>query len=136
MAESTYVLFKGIRDRLAGVLSTLRPAGASQNADIAAAGSLSAAVDLGDQRLQRIDMPAAWTAAALTFQASPDGVTYRNLHNAAGEISVPADVDRSIAVDPEIFASIRYIKVRSGTAAAPINQLAARTLVLVTASRA
>ena len=37
--------------------------------------SLSPQANLGNKLLVGIQMPAVWTAAALTFQASPDGGT-------------------------------------------------------------
>ena len=42
---------------------------------IAAGTALSGPVPLGALTLVGISMPAAWTAAPLTFQVSPDGVT-------------------------------------------------------------
>lgn len=100
--------------------------------------SLSAAVDLVAERLHRVAMPAAWTSAALTFQASDDGVTYRNVYNEFGEYQIASGVvgvDRTIVVDPTVFSGIRYLKVRSGTGASAVNQGAARTLRLVTMPR-
>ena len=38
--------------------------------------SLSAAVNLGSGKLRGIALPAAWTAAVLSFQVSLDGTTF------------------------------------------------------------
>ena len=40
--------------------------------------SLSDSISLGNRHLMSIIIPAAWTAAALTFQFSTDDVTYYN----------------------------------------------------------
>lgn len=100
---------------------------------IASGGSLSGALDLGNQRLSRIAMPAAWDAASLTFQTSPDGVTYNNLYDSSGnEYTVTAAASRAILVNYIDFVGIRYLKIRSGTSAVPVNQTADRALSLVT----
>jgi hypothetical protein len=99
---------------------------------IASGTSLSPATDLGAQRLQGIQMPAAWDAANLTFQGSADGVTYNDVYDSAGEHSVTAAASRMIMVDAEKFRAIRYLKVRSGTTGVAVNQTADRTLTLVT----
>lgn len=105
---------------------------------IANGAALSAAVDLGADRAHRIVLPAAWTAAALTFQASSDGVGFADLYDRDGEVILPAAVvaaNRTVVLDQAAFYGIRYLKVRSGTSAAPVNQAAARNLLLVTVPR-
>lgn len=77
-------------------------------------------------------MPAAWTAAELTFQVSADGITYGDLYEAdATEVSVMAAASRYIRLEPSAWAVIRYLKVRSGTSAAPVNQAAQRTFTFL-----
>lgn len=94
--------------------------------------SLSGAVAVGDGVFTGIVMPAAWTAAVLTFQASFDGTTFYNLYDeAGGEYTIAADASRYITVPAGDFAGVRFLKVRSGTAAAAVNQAAARTLSLI-----
>ena len=94
-------------------------------------GSLSGAVDLGGRKLVAIVMPAAWDAAGLTFQASPDGVTYFNVYDGATErgLTVAASYYSALAIGD--WVGFRFIKIRSGTAASAVNQTAARTLTLV-----
>ncbi len=110
---------------------------ARETATIANGASLSGAVSVGgpDFRvsLLRISMPAAWTAANLTFQASDSLTgTFQNLYDAAGtEVTVTTAAGREIRLDPTHFAGVGYIKVRSGTSAVPVNQGAARTVTLV-----
>lgn len=108
---------------------------ANANTTIANNASLSSAVSLGYTRVHRIAMPATWTTAALTFQSSYDGNTYNDVYTDSGEYTVSSSVvgaSRTIVLDQSIFYGIKWLKVRSGTSASPVNQAAARTLVLVT----
>ncbi len=102
------------------------------SAVIANGTSLAAAVNLGAGRLAGIQMPAAWDAANLTFQVSQDGVTYQNLYDATGaEIVVTAAAARYIALNQQLWTGINFLKVRSGTSVTPVNQTAARSVVLI-----
>lgn len=95
--------------------------------------SLSAAVDLGNNRLSRVVIPAAWTTANLTFQTSADGTTYTDLYDAAGtEYTVTVGgALRSIVIPLADFIGVRYVKVRSGTTGSAVTQGAARSIILV-----
>ena len=106
---------------------------------IAAGASLSAACPLGALTLVGISMPAVWTAAALTFQVSPDGgATWQEMYDGAGNpVTVTAAAGQFVVpvADPSyVWRGINMVKVRSGTAAAPVNQAAAATVNLVTRS--
>lgn len=102
--------------------------------------SLSGAIDLGltsaKQRVLAIIMPAAWTAANLTFQGSLDDVTYTNVYDDAGnEVTVTAAAARYIVLDNDLSKNLtgfRFMKVRSGTSGSAVNQGAARTIVVHT----
>lgn len=102
-------------------------------AAIASGGSLSAEVDLTGWSLVGIVMPAAWDAAALTFQAAPRaGGTPANLYDATGdEKEVAAAASRFVALDPAEWIGVGAVRVRSGTSGTPVNQSAARSLTLV-----
>lgn len=99
---------------------------------------LSAAVHLGGPdrgtALVAIQMPATWVAANLTFQAGEtQSGTFYNVYAADGtEVVVTASTSRWIILDPADFASVVWIKVRSGTAATPVDQTATRTINLIT----
>lgn len=95
--------------------------------------SLSTAVDLTDSLvLVGLQMPAAWTAAGITLQASVDGITYGDLKDYAGnEYSLVVTADDYLYLDPAELVSIRYLKVRSGTSGTPVNQAAERTITLL-----
>lgn len=106
---------------------------------IASGQSLSAACPLGALTVVGFSMPAAWTAAALTFQVSPDGgTTWQELYDGAGnEVTVQAAAGQFVIplADPSyLWRGINMVKVRSGTASAPVNQAAAATVNLVTRS--
>lgn len=101
-------------------------------ATITSGTALSPAADLDNARLAKIVMPAAWTAASLTFQTSDDGVTYSNLYTAAGvEYTVTAAASTAIVVPIVDWIGTRFVKVRSGTSGSPVNQGADRVITLV-----
>lgn len=84
------------------------------------------------ETLVAIIMPASWTTADLTFQASNDDTTFYNFYNAAGtEVTVEADASRWIGIDPVDFSGVAYMKVRSGTSGTPVAQGADRTLTFL-----
>jgi hypothetical protein len=108
-------------------------------ATIAAGQSLSGQVSLGQKTLVGIYMPAAWTAADLTFQVSGDGgttfeefvVTDLTAANAVATVQVhtPA-ASQFIGLDPAKFRGVNCIKVRSGTSGTPVNQVAQAVITL------
>jgi len=94
---------------------------------IAAGASLSAAVELGGHSVERIIMPAVWTAADLTFQFSDDGgTTFQNAYwDWGAEMVVDAAVATTIELSPFVkLSNIDQLKVRSGTAGTPVLQVA------------
>ena len=98
-------------------------------ATIAINTSLSDAVALGGRVPTVIMMSAAWTAASLTFQGSPDAATYYDLYDSDGtEINIPAAAARRIILSSAPFTDHKYLRIRSGTATIPINQAAAAVL--------
>lgn len=102
-------------------------------ATIAAGQSLSAEIDLGAMTLVGIAMPAAWTAASLTFQISFDGgVTWLEHYNSSGsETTFTVATGQYIAVDPTLWRGVNALKVRSGTAAAAVVQTGGAALGLI-----
>lgn len=112
-------------------------AGGNQSitATIANGESVSAEIDIMGYNLLAIQMPAAWTTANLTFQASSaTGGTFNDVYDDAGsEVTVTAAVSRVISLDSVALklAPMRYIKIRSGTTATPVAQGGARSLVIL-----
>lgn len=105
----------------------------AESATIANGAALSPAVNLGGLRLFGLSMPSVWTTASITFQASQDnGVTWQNMYDTNGsELTVSAAASRYIALDPVQFAAVPMIKVRSGTAATPVNQAQDSVVTLI-----
>lgn len=97
---------------------------------IAESASLSSAIQSGGMAPSAILMPAGWDAAALTFQASVDGLTYLDVFDAAGELSQAAAADRLILLDTSVWVAMKDFKIRSGTSGVPVNQTAERTLTV------
>ena len=93
--------------------------------------SLSGAVDLGGRKLAAIDMPAAWTAANITFQASADGITYDDLYDNSTERSLTVAASRYLMQNIGDWVGLRYLKIRSGTSGTPVNQGASRIITLL-----
>ena len=80
-------------------------------------------------------MPSTWDAADLTFQASLDDTTYNNVYlDDDNEHVVQASASRYIVALPGEMRGVRWLMVRSGTAASPVNQengTTAQTLTIV-----
>jgi hypothetical protein len=100
---------------------------------IASGASLSNPIDLKGLRLFAIAMPPAWTAANLTFQASPDaGSTWLDLNDQnGGALTAVAAASTCISLSPAVLSAYQHIRVRSGTASTPVTQGAERTLQLI-----
>lgn len=100
---------------------------------IAAGAALSDAANIGDGTVVGIYTPTGWTAANITVQASHDGSAWFNVHDNAGtEVSISAAADRFNALDPDLLMGAHLVRLRSGTNAVPVNQVAARTLRIAT----
>lgn len=103
-----------------------------RQATIANGASLSNGVLLASGVLVAIQMPAAWTAAVLTFQGSVDGTNWCDLYDDGGnEYSATVAASHHVNLDASIFMSAPYVKVRSGTGGAAVNQGADRLLTLI-----
>jgi hypothetical protein len=108
-------------------------------AQIAAGESLSAEVDIGTKSLVGISVPNNFTAAELSFQVSFDGgETWGELvDNTNTAITIPTvtienDLPAQIAINPAQWQGIAALKIRSGTSGAPVNQVNAVTITLIT----
>jgi hypothetical protein len=105
---------------------------------IAASAALSAEVNVGPLRIIGIQMPAAWTAGALTFQAvvSQSGATpvfgeVVDPANAAISLATPTAATYMALTTALALLGLGRIKVRSGTSGTPVNQAAQRDFFLV-----
>jgi len=97
---------------------------------------LSDATPLSGQQLCSIQISSDWTDSALTFQGTLDGVNYYNVYTSTGgevtygSTAAGGNQSRVLIFDPWFWSGFRGIKIRSGTAAAPVAQAAVRNVVL------
>lgn len=90
---------------------------------IASGNSLSSVIDLEGCRLVAIQLPSAMTNANLLFDATladdDTGATFGPLYNEGVEYSVATGSgsagSRVIALNPAVFAGVRFLKLRVGT---------------------
>jgi hypothetical protein len=85
--------------------------------------SLSDGADCSAGTIVRITVPQEFTKANLTFQSSSDGNLYNDLYDASGnEITMVANPDTTIIVAAPWARSLGWLKFRSGTRDAPVQQ--------------
>jgi hypothetical protein len=104
------------------------------NAVISNGTALSNAVQIGGSPVVRLLMPALWDyAGGISFQCSPDGVTFRDLFDIeGGELVMRVAPGVEVWLGTSRFAITNtYLKIRSGTRQQPINQTADRTFQLI-----
>lgn len=92
---------------------------------IAGSASLSGAVDLGPFTLCGLLLASTWDTNVISFAASTTlGGTYVPILSASGAEVATGSIAASkwIALDPADFAGIRFLKIRSGTSSAAVNQ--------------
>lgn len=98
--------------------------------------SLSSVIDIRGAKGGSIRMPAAWTAAAINFASAgdPDGTDATFLpvtDNGGTELTMTVAADKVVQIPQALFlAGVSFIKLRSGTSGAPVNQGAERTLCI------
>lgn len=83
---------------------------------IASSGTISGVADLYGYSLLGIVTPAAMDGTAFTVQASHDNSTFNVMYDTDGTaLSITSAASRYIALAPQDFASVRYLKLVSGT---------------------
>ena len=104
----------------------------AQTGTIGAGASLSAAIPFDGTSLVGVFVPATWTAAALSFLISDDGVTFAVAVDQNGaEISILVQPGKRTVAPPLTVHSATAIKLRSGTSSAPVNQASAAAVTLI-----
>ena len=99
--------------------------------------SLSSVIRKGYYRRMVLFMPADWTAADITFVVSnsADGTFNKLTYGSDGEeVTIKAVASVVIILDGKVKEALEacpYIKIRSGTALLPVNQLAERSIGIV-----
>lgn len=89
----------------------------SQEAVVAAFGTISTSVDLYGTRAVNLSVPASLNSTALTFEVSEDDVTYypvRNQDNTAYTITVSSTA-ASYELPANRFAGYRHLKIICGS---------------------
>lgn len=100
-------------------------------ATIANGASLSDVIDIGIGTVIGFLVPTI-DAAALTFQGSDDGATFQNARDAAvAELTVASSTGAMFVPAPSGLQGAAFIKIRTGTAAAPVNQGSQRLIKVV-----
>jgi len=104
-------------------------------------GSVTPTVDLASACLLAFIAPAAWSAAALNIEVSMTGGASASEWATAGLFDASGVATgqyasltggAAYAVDFNSLLGYRYVRLRSGTAASPVNQGAQRDFVLIT----
>lgn len=102
------------------------------SAVIANGASQSGVINIRSFLVGALQMPAAWTAAVITFLASDsENGTFDPVYDDSGtEVSVTVAASRVVGLDAVAgsLAACQYLKLRSGTVGAAVNQGAERTI--------
>lgn len=99
---------------------------------IEAGQAVSGAFDLAGTRIAAVIMPASWTAANLSFQASTDEAgTYIDCYSSEGDELTAVVAASRVVCDFTGIEGLGWVRFRSGTTGSPVNQAAARILTLI-----
>ena len=109
--------------------------------------SLSGEIDLGTHRLIAIEIPTTFSGSTLTFQSksnrseddNPNAEVaqefWKNVVDDTGtEVSVTVAANQIVVigtVTKAALGALRYLRIRSGTSAAPFNQNPTREIKLI-----
>lgn len=91
-------------------------------ATIPGLGSISAGVTLPAAGLFAIEVDGTWTPAPLTLLATSDGINYFNVLDGGNEFVLASPSGVRSQLNAEDWQGITAVKVRSGTAEAPVIQ--------------
>jgi hypothetical protein len=103
------------------------------SAAIPAGQSQSGTVELHNNAVTSLHMPAAWTGTVVTLLGAPTGKgPFQPVFDAAGvELAVTVAAGRAVVLDASATRGLRFLRLRAGTAAAPINQSTRRVVQLM-----
>lgn len=103
-----------------------------QTGIISASTNLSLAITYDGLSLIGVQVPANWTAAALSFQISDDGTNFFvGVDQYGAEISLAVVAGKRTVVPPMALHGVKKIKLQSGTSASPVTQVSSVTLTLI-----
>ncbi len=94
--------------------------------------SQSAGFNLDGATLYKIVFPSAWTTASLSFlESESESGTYTPVYYGNDEVVLTsAGASRTIRVNPSDFLAVKWMRLRSGVAATPVNQAANRDILV------
>ena len=120
-----------VDDTGAPATPTSAPTVTASTATIANGASLSDAVAVAAGKVvYGVIIPAAWTAAQISYDVSADGVTYTSLRDPAGNEHVNAVTVSTFIPFPTVVG-ITHIKIRSGISGTVVAQGAQRLLTVL-----
>ena len=79
-----------------------------------------------------IEIPAAWTAAGLSFVAVGGDGLDKTVKKDGSEVTLTVSTNEYHSLELPLLMGIKNIKLRSGTSASPVSQGATRSVVVVT----
>ena len=101
---------------------------------IPASQALSSAIASVGYGVCLLQMPSSWTDAPLTVQGSldeADPTSWADLYDHLGnEVVLTVIAGRGLTLPPTMLLGWRWLRLRSGLAAAPVNQGAERHITL------
>jgi hypothetical protein len=105
----------------------------TETVTVGAGASLSGASgSLSGWSLVAVVTASTWDAAKIAFQASLDGTNYFVVTYQGTEYETAAVTGaKYVAVNPEVFYGVKYIKVQSGISTSAVNQADATIVTLV-----
>ena len=96
--------------------------------------ALSNATDLEGATVVGLRMPDGWDAADISFLAGPAADDLLSVNTSSAEVVITVAADQHIILDKNLLRGAgRFIQVRSGVSAVPVNQTPARTITLLLA---
>ena len=94
---------------------------------IASAGTTSTSLTMSRGRVPvAVLTPSALSGTSFTFQASVDGTNFYDLYNGSSAYSVTVAASRYIALNPDVFQGVQYIRIVSGS-----SEAGSRTIYIV-----
>ena len=80
-----------------------------------ASGTTSTGIQLQGTMPLAIVTPTGLASTSVTFQSSLDGSSYFDLYNGSTAYSLTVAASRYIALNPDVFEGVRYIRIIAGS---------------------
>ena len=97
-----------------------------QTFDIANSDTVSTAVDLENNTLVGLELPALFTGTTITFQASNNNGTFKDVKKEDGtSYFLVVAQNTYVVIPPSALAGLRYVKIVSGSSESPARSVKA-----------